>query len=339
MKWLNAVLLLAVGGALASTVSAAEPLASAARPAAGAAFAPPDCAGAPRHARRNGNLLVRRPHGLDLVTPSGRLVKRVTHTGSGQLDGDASVSPDGKKVVFTRAKDKGQIENGTKLMTVDLRSGRTRVIHTVPKLPGYDGWTAWSPDGRHIAFRSQYQVGRKQRSVIQVIRPDGRGLTDVGLAEPHDAEVFPDRMLDWSANGRCLAWYTYVPEYSQDGIVLVDARGTAPHAGGPLYPKGFEDGWPTYATFANNGASLLVADLNDKPGNRFVIRALSLRRPGQRVLADDVGVGSALVSSPDGRQLAYTDYRGRTVARRLLGRGTRVHFRDRLTDLEDWAPR
>jgi hypothetical protein len=49
-------------------------------------------------------------------------VKRVTHTTSRQLDFDASFSSNGKKVVFVRAVNKGNIEFGTKLMTVDVRS-------------------------------------------------------------------------------------------------------------------------------------------------------------------------------------------------------------------------
>jgi Tol biopolymer transport system component len=285
---------------------------------------------------------VRRPHGLDLTTPSGRLVKRLTRPASRQLDLDASFSPDGKKVVFVRVLDKGLIDDGTKLMTVDVRSGRTRVIHRPPERPGYDEWATWSPDGRHIAFRSRYEVpgtGGLERSLIETVRPDGSRLTKIGLAEPHEAEVAPDRLLDWSANGRCLAWYTYVSQYDQDGIVLVDPRGAAPHLGGPFYPRGYQGGWPTFATFAHDGASLLVADLKDEPGDHFVIRSLSLTAPGQRVLVDDAGGAIAPVSSPDGRLFAYTDQRGRTLIRRISGGRPRVLFRKGLSLVEDWGPR
>ena len=69
---------LALCGALTTVASDAHGVqipvatAAAAAPLAAASFASPDCAGAPRRAPRNGRLLVRRPHGLDLVAPSGR---------------------------------------------------------------------------------------------------------------------------------------------------------------------------------------------------------------------------------------------------------------------------
>ena len=336
MKWVAAAVL-----ALCGVLMAGVPGVRGAQSSV-TSFASSDCAGAPGHARRNGKLLVRRPHGLDLVTRRGRLVKRLTHPTSRQLDMDASFSPDGRKVAFVRANDKALIDRGTKLMTVDVRSGRTRVIHKPPERPGYDEWATWSPDGRHIAFRSRYQVprtGGKERSVIEVVRPNGSGLTEMGFAQPHDAEVAPERLLDWSPNGRCLAWYSYVPSYDQDGIILLDARAAAPRPAGAFYGRGFEGGWPTFTTFARNGTSLLVADLKNGPGNRFVVRSLSLTRHTQRVVADDVGMQAAPVSSPDGRLIAYTDYRGRTVVRRISGGGSRVLFRDKHSALEDRAPR
>jgi TolB protein len=63
-------------------------------------------------------------------------------------DAEATVSPDGKRVVFTSTRD-GDIELYT--MNVDGSDVR-RVTHRV----GYDGGAFFSPDGRSIVWRAMY---------------------------------------------------------------------------------------------------------------------------------------------------------------------------------------
>jgi TolB protein len=79
-----------------------------------------------------------RPDGSDL----GRLTRNDAY------DAEATVSPDGKRIVFTSTRD-GDIELYT--MNVDGTDVR-RVTHRV----GYDGGAFFSPDGRRLVWRAMY---------------------------------------------------------------------------------------------------------------------------------------------------------------------------------------
>lgn len=75
---------------------------------------------------------------------NGNIVKQLTH--SKGYDAEATLSPDGKKMVYTSVKD-GDLE----LYIMDLASGQEkRITHT----PGYDGGAWFSPDGKKIIWRA-----------------------------------------------------------------------------------------------------------------------------------------------------------------------------------------
>jgi TolB protein len=69
-------------------------------------------------------------------------------TSNGAYDAEATVSPDGSRVIFTSTRD-GDIELYT--MNTDGSDVR-RITNRV----GYDGGAFHSPDGRHIVWRAQY---------------------------------------------------------------------------------------------------------------------------------------------------------------------------------------
>jgi Tol biopolymer transport system component len=75
---------------------------------------------------------------------NGKIVKQLTdHPG---YDAEATISPDGKTMLFTSTRD-GDIE----LYTMDLKSGATkRITHQL----GYDGGAWFSPDGNKIIWRA-----------------------------------------------------------------------------------------------------------------------------------------------------------------------------------------
>lgn len=74
----------------------------------------------------------------------GRIVKRLTNTPG--YDAEGTISPDGKKMVFTSVRD-GDLE----LYIMDLRTGKTRRI---THHPGYDGGAWFSPDGKKLIWRA-----------------------------------------------------------------------------------------------------------------------------------------------------------------------------------------
>jgi TolB protein len=75
---------------------------------------------------------------------NGNIVKQLTN--SKGYDAEATLSPDGKKMIYTSVKD-GDIE----LYIMDLQTGKEkRITHT----PGYDGGAWFSPDGKKIIWRA-----------------------------------------------------------------------------------------------------------------------------------------------------------------------------------------
>ncbi|MBA2627404.1 MAG: PD40 domain-containing protein [Gemmatimonadales bacterium] len=69
-------------------------------------------------------------------------------TSNGAYNAEATVSPDGRRIVFTSTKD-GDLDLYTMNVDgTDIRRVTTRV--------GYDGGAFFSPDGRHLVWRAQY---------------------------------------------------------------------------------------------------------------------------------------------------------------------------------------
>lgn len=89
-------------------------------------------------------------------------------------DAEATVSPDGKKIVFTSTRD-GDPELYS--MNVD-GSGVVRLTHE----PGYDGGAFYSPDGSMICFRASRPRSEQDRD-------DYRLLITEGLVRPTALEI------------------------------------------------------------------------------------------------------------------------------------------------------
>jgi TolB protein len=85
---------------------------------------------------------------LEIYTarPDGSDLRRITR--NAVYDAEATVSPDGRRIVFTSTRD-GDIDLYT--MNVD-GTGVRRVTHRV----GYDGGAFFSPDGRRLVWRAMY---------------------------------------------------------------------------------------------------------------------------------------------------------------------------------------
>jgi TolB protein len=75
---------------------------------------------------------------------NGRIVKRLTETDG--YDAEATISPDGNKMIFTSMRD-GDLD----LYVMDLRDYKVkRITHEL----GYDGGAWFSPDGKKIIWRA-----------------------------------------------------------------------------------------------------------------------------------------------------------------------------------------
>jgi TolB protein len=79
-----------------------------------------------------------------MANPDGKIVKQLTNAKG--YDAEATISPDGKKMIYTSDKD-GDLE----LYIMNLKSGKEKkVTNTL----GYDGGAWFSPDGKKIIWRA-----------------------------------------------------------------------------------------------------------------------------------------------------------------------------------------
>ncbi len=104
---------------------------------------------------------------------NGKIVKQLTH--SKGYDAEATLSPDGKKMIYTSDKD-GDID----LYVMDLKTGKEkRVTNTL----GYDGGAWFSPDGKKIIWRASRP---KTESEVK----EYKELLSENLVAPTNMEVF-----------------------------------------------------------------------------------------------------------------------------------------------------
>jgi Tol biopolymer transport system component len=142
-------------------------------------------------------------------------------------DGQAKVSPDGTRIVFTS----GRTGNGD-LYLFDLESEK---LSRLTSSEDTDFFPRWSPDGRDIV----YTTGGKQSHDIHVIRR-------AGTPEEEDEVLvhwfFDDVLPSYSPDGRFISFYT---TYNRErdpfntkrwGIMIIPADGSAPEAGNDLIP-------------------------------------------------------------------------------------------------------
>ena len=103
----------------------------------------------------------------------GKIVKQLTNSKS--YDAEATLSPDGKKMIYTSDKD-GDLE----LYIMDLKSGKEkRITHTL----GYDGGAWFSPDGKKIIWRAS-------RPKTDAEIKEYKELLAEGMVAPTNMEVF-----------------------------------------------------------------------------------------------------------------------------------------------------
>lgn len=199
---------------------------------------------------------------FDLFTANVDGSNRKRLTSYGVYTAEATLSPDGKTLVFTSLKD-GDLELYT--MSVDGSNVR-RLTHT----PGYDGGAFFSPDGTQIVYRSWHPTGddlrayqdllrqglvRPNRMEIWVMNADGtnqRQITQLGGA--NFAPIFtPDGgRIIFSSNHR-------TPRSRNFDLFLINANGSGLVQ---VTTHGEFDGFPM---FSPNGKQLVWASNRNAP--------------------------------------------------------------------------
>ena len=94
--------------------------------------------------------------------------RQVTKLIGGGINTYPSLSPDGKRLAFRKIIDGGNSE-------VYVANADGSDERNLTNDPAYDGWPAWAPDGKTIAFASN----RRGNQQIFVMDPDGRNVRPV----------------------------------------------------------------------------------------------------------------------------------------------------------------
>lgn len=134
----------------------------------------------------------------------GKIVKRLTS--SAGYDAEATLSPDGKTMVFTSMRD-GDLE----LYLMDLK---TEKVKRITEVPGYDGGAWFSRDGKKIVWRAS--------------RPKGEGELKEYFELLSEGLVAPTKMEVWIANAdgtdarqvTNLGQANWAPNFMPDGRVI-----------------------------------------------------------------------------------------------------------------------
>jgi len=194
----------------------------------------------------------------------GKIVKQLTH--SNGYDAEGTLSPDGKKMIYTSTKD-GDID----LYIMDLETGsEKRITNTL----GYDGGAWFSPDGTKLIWRAS------------------RPRTDAEVKEYKDllAEnlVAPTNMEVWVANAdgsnpRQVTSYgqaNWAPAYMPDSKRIIFAsnheykRGfpfnlyTINEDGSNLQKISRDKGFDAFPMFSPNGKKIVFCSNRNNGGTR-----------------------------------------------------------------------
>jgi dipeptidyl aminopeptidase/acylaminoacyl peptidase len=257
--------------------------------------------------------------------------------------GNASISPDGTQIVFSREwVDKQRDQSRSSIWIVDVQGTRPR------ELTGgswRDSAPVWSPDGKRIAFLSD-RTGTNQ---LHVMWADTREVAQLTTLERSPGD------LRWSPDGKQIAFTMFVPDEDPilkvelpkrprgaewaKGAVIVDRLSWRRDGSGPT-EKGYTHvytidavigGTPRQVTSGNfnhsgatwsaDGQRLYVsgirkADAEYQQGNSE-IHVVDLKTGDVRTLTDRVGPDADPVVSPNGALVAYTGYDDKNYTRHL----------------------
>ncbi len=195
---------------------------------------------------------------------SGKIVKQLTN--SKGYDAEATLSPDGNKMIYTSTKD-GDID----LYIMDLKTGKEKRITTEL---GYDGGAWFSPDGKKLIWRAS-------RPKTEAEIKEYKDLLAENLVAPTSMEVYIAN-ADGS-NIRQVSHFgqaNWAPAYMNDSKTIIFAsnheykRGfpfnmyTMNEQGGELTKISRDKGFDAFPMFSSDGKRLVFYSNRNNGGTR-----------------------------------------------------------------------
>ncbi|MBS1948815.1 MAG: PD40 domain-containing protein [Bacteroidetes bacterium] len=197
---------------------------------------------------------------------NGKIIKRLTSTKG--YDAEATLSPDGNKMIFTSMRD-GDLD----LYVMDLRSYKVkRITHTL----GYDGGAWFSPDGKKIVWRAS-----RPKTPEEIA--DYKNLLKQNLVAPTQMEVFVAN-ADGS-DARQITSYgqaNWAPNFLPDGKHIIFCSNHEYKRGFPfnmyvtdITGKGLEkvshdNGFDAFPMFSPDGKKIVFSSNRENGGGRDI---------------------------------------------------------------------
>lgn len=199
-----------------------------------------------------------------IADTSGKIVKQLTTTKG--YDAEATLSPDGKKMIYCSDKD-GDLE----LYVMDLSTGKEKRI---TNMLGYDGGAWFSPDGKKIVWRAS-------RPKTETEIKEYKELLAEGMVAPTNMEV-------WVANAdgsdakqiTSLGQANWAPNFTPDSKRIIFCSNHEYKRGFPfnmyltdINGKGLEKisrdkGFDAFPMFSPNGKKIIFASNRNNGGTR-----------------------------------------------------------------------
>ncbi|GAA1955689.1 hypothetical protein GCM10009798_13660 [Nocardioides panacihumi] len=312
----------------------------------------------------NGRIAFRRFLGLDrssgaifTVRSDGTHEFQVTHPGTGVVDQDPDVSPDGRRIVFQRG---GETMDDVFVVNSDGTGLRQLTSTAFPEgncLPDggeCNGTPAWSPDGRWIVFNRAF--GPVVDDVVEtqalfVMRPDGTHVRQVTqLHSPATGDTGQDSAPQFSPDGtRLLFQRRNVRTATPEGALALWVLDLRTGAERRITPYDLQAG--DTPDWSPDGKNILFHDNNDTPqgnANLYTVRPDGSHLKQLTFVGDGITryLGSSF--SPDGKSIVVGKRPSTggpelntadVVVMRANGTGERLVTRTELYDsFPDWGP-
>ncbi len=226
----------------------------------------PDCPPTPDRAKYGNKYIwpLYSSYDIFMADTSGKIIKQLT-TAKG-YDAEATLSPDGKKMIYCSDKD-GDLE----LYVMDLASGKEKRITNAL---GYDGGAWFSPDGKKIVWRAS-------RPKTEADIKEYKELLAEGMVAPTNMEV-------WVANAdgsdakqiTSLGQANWAPNFTPDSKNIIFCSNHEYKRGFPfnmyltdINGKGLEKisrdkGFDAFPMFSPNGKKIIFASNRNNGGTR-----------------------------------------------------------------------